>query len=177
MELTSSVFKNDQNIPIRYSGEGENVSPPLEWSNAPAGCNSFVLICEDPDAPKREGKEYPFVHWLIYDISGSIDLLPERLPKDQKLHLPLLAIQGRNSFGKIGYDGPMPPAGSGAHHYIFTLYALKSELGIEPGATKAEVEEAMRDKILGEARIIGQYERVETQRPRPPDTTEARPGS
>jgi Raf kinase inhibitor-like YbhB/YbcL family protein len=163
MELTSKAFKDRSTIPARYTGEGQDVSPPLEWSGVPRGCKSFVLICEDPDAPKREGQDHPFTHWLIYNISGSVSALPEGLDKRAELRAPVLADQGRNSFGKIGYGGPMPPPGHGTHRYAFTLYALDAAPMLRPGDDKASILKAIAPHVLASARLTGKYERALTK--------------
>lgn len=159
MEITSSAFKENERIPSRYTGEGEDVSPPLEWSNVPDGCRAFALICEDPDATPRGGQDHPFVHWLLYNISPSVTFLPEGLATRAHLEVPVRAYQGKNSFGKVGYGGPMPPAGYGTHHYVFRLYALGSELALRPEATKTEFLKAIDDHVLAEAELIGTYRR------------------
>ena len=125
MKLTSSVFSQNQKIPTRFTGEGLNLSPPLEWSSVSPDCKSFAIICEDPDVPKRPGKDHPFVHWMIYNLSGSVSALPEGVDVEGAItHIAISGDQGKNSFGRIGYGGPMPPIGNGSHRYIFTLYAL-----------------------------------------------------
>lgn len=159
MKLKSSAFENNQEIPVRYSGEGQDLSPPLKWSEIPAGCKEFALICEDPDAPSRPGKDSPFVHWIVYNISPSVTALPEGLNSIERIEVPVRADQGRNSFGKIGYGGPMPPRGHGIHHYVFKLYALNTELGLAPGATKEELFRAMEAHVLDAAQWVGKYKR------------------
>lgn len=159
MQLTSSVFKDQKEIPKRYTGEGQDVSLPLEWSGVPQKCREFVLICEDPDAPKRPEKDHPYVHWIIYNISPSVTSLPEGIPSFSRIEVPVRADQGINSFGKIGYGGPMPPVGHGTHHYIFRLYALDTELALKPGANKQELLEAMQGHIITQTELVGTYKR------------------
>lgn len=161
MELTSQAFKNNSRIPSRYTGEGENISPPLQWSDLPADCKELALICEDPDAPVRPGKDHPFVHWLVYNIPTEEKELHEAIPKDPVLKEPFHVYQGRNSFNKnnIGYGGPMPPSGHGVHHYIFKLYALDSELRIDPGLKKEEVMSLLEKHKIDTAELVGTYER------------------
>ena len=124
MQLNSIVFKSQQRIPKRHTGEGGDISPPLEWSNVPGGCNGFALISEDPDAELRPGNDSPFVHWLIYNLSRAVTSLPEELPFKVILDTPVSASQGINSFGNIGYSGPLPPIGQGIHRYPFILHSL-----------------------------------------------------
>jgi Raf kinase inhibitor-like YbhB/YbcL family protein len=165
MKLTSPAFANNQTIPIRYTGEGQDVSPPLEWSFVPADCKGFALFCEDPDAPVMAGKDHPFVHWLIYNIPCNTSSLPEGLPQKGSFDLPLPASQGRNSFGTLGYNGPMPPKGHGVHHYEFTLYALSEDLNIPSGLRKQELLQKINGKILAVTKLIGTYERVAASKP------------
>src|SRR4051794_18221924 len=122
MKLTSAVFQMNGEIPKRYSGEGDDVSPPLEWSDVPNGTQEFALICEDPDAPVTRGQDHPFfVHWVAYHISPSVTALPEGVPPFQRMVSPVHLDQGMNSMGELGYGGPMPPEGRGAHHYRFSV--------------------------------------------------------
>jgi Raf kinase inhibitor-like YbhB/YbcL family protein len=164
MNLTSSTFENNGRIPLRFTGEGENISPALEWSNMPSGCKGYALVCQDPDAPKGAGKENPFVHWLIYNISANISSLPEGLPQLQNLSLPVKAAQGKNSFGNIGYSGPLPPVGHGTHHYEFVLYALDSETTFIAGLRKDALLDLIQGQILDTAKIVGTYEREVMQK-------------
>lgn len=163
MRLTSSVFLNSRSIPKRYTGDAEDVSPPLNWTAIPEGVREFAILCEDPDAPKRPLQEHPFVHWLIYGISPTTTSLPEGLPALEKIDLPVRALQGLNSFKRIGYSGPLPPPGHGTHRYIFTLFALNAELPLKPGVSRDEFLRAARPHILRETRITGTYERFENE--------------
>ncbi len=158
MKLTSPAFEPGQPIPKRYTGEGADVSPPLEWSNVPEGTQEFALICDDPDAPTPE----PWVHWVIYKIPADVTKLPEGIAKTPKLSVPPGALQGKNSWPSgqtIGYRGPMPPPGHGRHRYYFRLYALDKKLDLQPGLTKKQLLEAMKGHILGEGELMGTYER------------------
>ncbi len=146
-------------IPTRYSGSGSNLSPPLQWSGEPLGCKEFALICIDPDAP-RSTPDHPFVHWLIYNISPAISFLPEGINLNEKrLLLPIAADQGINSFGRIGYAGPLPPIGHGLHHYHFKLFALNGELGIPPGIGYEMFIKLIEGHVIKTAEIVGVYER------------------
>jgi Raf kinase inhibitor-like YbhB/YbcL family protein len=152
--LKSSAFQPNTLIPTQYTGEGDDLSPPLEWSDSPRGTQEYALICEDPDAPQ----ESPFVHWLLYHIPNSVQSLPEGIPNDAVLTHPFKkANQGVNSFDSIGYSGPLPPIGHGLHHYVFKLYALRSPLNIPEGAKKEELVQAMEGKILDATQLIGKY--------------------
>ncbi|NMC20282.1 MAG: YbhB/YbcL family Raf kinase inhibitor-like protein [Thermogutta sp.] len=156
--LTSPAFENGKPIPKKYTGEGADVSPPLEWKDVPEGTRELALICEDPDAPTKE----PWVHWVIYKIPPQATSLPENVPKTSRLSKPEGALQGRNSWPSgqtIGYRGPMPPPGHGRHRYYFRLYALDAKLVIEPGVTKSVLWTNMKDHIVGQAELMGTYER------------------
>jgi hypothetical protein len=152
MILTCNAFQNGSPIPQRFTCEGENISPEISWSEAPADAKSFVLVVHDPDAPREGG----FTHWVLYKIPGTTDRIPERVPKNSSL--PGLGMQARNDSGKVGYMGPCPPTGS--HRYFFRLYALRSNLDLQPGETPANVRAAMNDKIIEEAELMGTYEKV-----------------
>jgi Raf kinase inhibitor-like YbhB/YbcL family protein len=149
LALTSPVIRA-QSIPQHYSCDGDNVSPPLQWENVPDGTESFALIAEDPDAPGGT-----FIHWILYNLPPALRWLPEDVRRDGML--PNGAMQGRNSFQKIGYDGPCPPGG--AHRYFFRLYALDTRLELPPAATKEDLLEAMDGHILAEAEMVGKYTR------------------
>ena len=151
IKIRSAGFAEGQPIPSKYTCDGEDVSPPLSWDNAPNGTQSLALICDDPDAPSGT-----WVHWVIYDLSDRLTELPEAVPaKEEALSG---AKQGRNDFGRTGYGGPCPPAGS-AHRYYFKLYALDSALKLKVGATKADVENAMKGHIVGQGQLMGTYKR------------------
>jgi len=155
IKITSSAFGANGPIPKKYTGEGQDISPPLSWSDLPAGTKQLALICDDPDAPRPQ----PWVHWVIYGIPPQTTGLPEGVPPDEKLQTPSGAMQGRNTFEKIGYGGPMPPPGHGVHHYHFKLYALSKTLSLQPGIEKPALLAAMQGAILGQGELIGTYER------------------
>jgi Raf kinase inhibitor-like YbhB/YbcL family protein len=170
MKLTSPEFKDNSDIPVRYTQEGENVSPPLEWSGIPNECKSFTLICEDPDAPKKLSESPNFIHWLIYNISPNVTALPEGIPTEAKLELPVIACQGKNSYGDVGYVGPLPPVGSGTHHYIFTLYACSKVLEVQPDAELNLVLEAMQEHVIAKVQLTGLYERFQSKTSEKPES-------
>jgi len=151
MQLTSSAFASAQRLPKEFSADGKNDSPPLQWTQPPAGTKSLALICDDPDAPGGT-----WVHWLIYDLPANSEHLAQGCPllKD----LPDGAKQGQNSFGKIGYGGPSPPPGK-PHRYFFKLFALDSTLNLGAGADVKKLEAAMQGHILGRSQLMGQYGR------------------
>ena len=157
IEVTSPAFAYGRRIPARYTGEGEDVSPPVSWSGLPEGTKELVLICDDPDAPTAE----PWVHWVIYKIPAEATGLPEKIEKRARLKQPAGILQGQNSWPKgqnIGYRGPMPPSGD-EHRYFFRLYALEAKLVVEPGLSKRMLLEEFRDHVLGEGQLIGTYQR------------------
>jgi Raf kinase inhibitor-like YbhB/YbcL family protein len=153
--ITSTAFKSGDTIPKKYTGEDKDISPALNWSNVPKEAKEMALIVDDPDAPSPQ----PWVHWVIYNIAASVSALPEAVHPDETLKEPAGATQGKNDFGKIGYGGPMPPPGRGTHHYHFKLYALNAPLNLRPGATKKELLEAMKGKIIAQGELIGTFER------------------
>jgi Raf kinase inhibitor-like YbhB/YbcL family protein len=153
--VESSIFLNDEAIPARYTGDGEDISPPLRWSGLPPGTREVALICDDPDAPRAE----PWVHWVLYGLSPEVLALPEDLPRKESLGFPAGARQGRNDFGSTGYGGPAPPPGHGVHHYHFRVYALDAPADVAPGATKAELLAAMDGHVLDVGELVGTYRR------------------
>src|SRR5690349_765303 len=119
IKVESDAFENNHAIPVKYSAEGANVSPPLRWENVPEGTREIILICEDPDAPFRR----PFLHWTMVGISPVAGALPEGVPAVTVPDLPIGAVQIQNSAHKLGYYGPIPPPGHGPHHYHFQVFA------------------------------------------------------
>lgn len=149
--MHSAAFANGAAIPKKFTCSGEDQSPVLEWSGAPPATKSFALIVDDPDAPGGT-----WVHWVIFNIPATSAGLHEGTEKKDRL--PDGTRQGRNDFGKIGYNGPCPPPGR-PHRYFFKLYALNTELGIAAGAGKAELERAMDGHILAKAAWVGKFGR------------------
>jgi Raf kinase inhibitor-like YbhB/YbcL family protein len=150
MNLTSTSFQEGSPIPAKFTCNGAGVSPQLAWGAPPSGTASFALIVTDPDAPGRT-----FVHWVLYDLPVAARALAEGVPAQGEL--PDGSRQGRNDFGNIGYGGPCPP-GHSPHHYHFTLYALKAKLSLPVGATRAQVEAAMKGHILASGELVGLYQ-------------------
>jgi Raf kinase inhibitor-like YbhB/YbcL family protein len=149
MKLVSTAFADGAMMPRRYTCDGENVSPPLQWSDAPAGLRSFVLLCDDPDAPAGT-----WHHWAAYDIPPNTTLLAENAAQDKEMK------QAVNDFRKTRYGGPCPPPGHGPHHYHFRLLALSTDhLGAGPSASCREIEREARKFTLAEATLVGWYER------------------
>jgi Raf kinase inhibitor-like YbhB/YbcL family protein len=146
LELLSEAIGTDGVIDGRHTAYGDNLSPPLRWTPV-AGAGAYAIILEDPDAPM----EHPFVHWLIWNIPSSLDVLPEGLPNNDHLISPQGAIQGRNDNGSFGYFGPRPPAGTGVHHYHFQLFALDGPLTLKSDADLRALVDAMKDRDLRSA--------------------------
>ena len=148
LKIKSTAFAAEGRIPKRNAGDGDNLSPPLEWSGAPAGTKEFALACFDYDAPLPRG----FVHWVLYGIPASVTMLSEGQPANA-------FVGGINGTGKPGYMGPYPPNGHGIHHYHFWIYALDDTLKLNPGLSLEQLWEAIGPHISEQARIVGLYER------------------
>jgi Raf kinase inhibitor-like YbhB/YbcL family protein len=147
--LTSAAFEEGKPIPQQYTGEGQNQSPPLKWSEPPSGTTALALVCDDPDAPRGT-----FTHWVIFNLPGELRELGAGLARDRSLANG--AIQGTNSFNRIGYDGPKPPAGK-PHRYFFKLYALGKTPTLTAGASKEQLLETIKGQVLGETQLMGTY--------------------
>jgi len=155
--VTSATLKADETMPRDYTPDGRNLSPPIAWSNLPAGTREIAVICEDPDA----GNPPPFVHWVIYRIPPTAKGLPEGLPIDPAVAMPAEiagAIQGISGFRRAIYRGPAPPPGK-PHHYHFVVYALDTDLGLKPGLTRADLLAAIDGHVIGQGEIVSIYER------------------
>jgi len=150
-KLSSTFFVPGGMIPKQFTYDGTDLSPALEWSGAPENTKSFSLIADDPDAPVGT-----WVHWVLFDLPADAKELAEGVPKDEQL--PNGARQGRNDFRFIGYGGPCPPQGP-AHRYFFKLYALNAIVNLKAGVSKEEVEKAMAGHVLGQATLMGRYQR------------------
>ncbi len=150
IKITSPVFEEGGMIPKKYTCDGENISPPVNWENVPPDTKSIALISDDPDAPVGT-----WVHLVIYNIPPDINKLPENMPTDKVLSDG--ASQGMNDWGKVGYDGPCPP--SGTHRYFFKIYALDTVLELKPGSTKELLLRAMHGHIISEGKLTGKYKR------------------
>jgi Raf kinase inhibitor-like YbhB/YbcL family protein len=151
LALSSTAFKESEQIPVKYTCDGQDISPPLEWGEPPPGTQALVLIVDDPDAPVGV-----FTHWILFNIPADTRQLPEGIPAQQKLDSG--ALPGKNDFGKTGYGGPCPPAGR-AHRYRFTIYALDKPLDLKSGAAKKQVVNAMEGHILAQGQLTGKYQR------------------
>lgn len=148
--ITSSAFKEGQMIPAKYTCDGDNISPPLNWQPSPQGVKSFALICDDPDAPIGI-----WIHWVLWNIPAEANGLPEAVPTTTQL--PDGSKQGVTSARSHGYHGPCPP--SGTHRYYFKIYALDTMLDLPDNSTKQDLLEAMKGHILAEGSLMGKYKR------------------
>ncbi len=151
LDVSSPAFKQGDMIPVKYTCDGESVSPPLSWSQGPALAGSYALVMDDPDAPSGT-----FTHWVMFNIPANLPGLNEGVPPRERLADE--SVQGRNDYGNIGYGAPCPPRGT-LHHYRFHVYALDTMLSIGPGSTKADLQRAMGGHILAEGELTGVYGR------------------
>jgi Raf kinase inhibitor-like YbhB/YbcL family protein len=147
--IHSPIFANGQRIPERYAHppEGEDIQPPIQWADLPAGTRSLALLCEDPDAPQDD----PFVHWVLAGFPADRQELVENEGARY--------LQGRNDFDRQGWGGPLPPEGHGPHRYHFKLFALDQEPQVEPGLSKQDLLQAIDGHVLATAELVGSYER------------------
>ena len=149
--VTSTAFSAGTSIPVKFTGQGNDISPDLAWSGAPPSVKSYVLVCDDPDASGRT-----WVHWTMWNIPPLTTSLPAGVASDATLADG--SIQGVTSFGRHGYGGPMPPKGN-AHHYYFQMYALDTSLTLNTSASRAQLDEAMRGHVLSQGQLMGTYQR------------------
>jgi Raf kinase inhibitor-like YbhB/YbcL family protein len=150
-KVTSSAFTEPLRIPVKYTCDGENMSPPLKWSGVRQDAKSIALISDDPDAPVTT-----WVHWVLYGLPPDVTELAEGVPTTDVLASG--ARQGINDFKQVGYGGPCPSPGS-PHRYFFKVYALDTEVGLDAGATKSDLLRAMKGHILAEGQLMGTYQR------------------
>lgn len=150
-ELQSPAFPPGGDIPVKYTCDGQDVSPPLRWTNPPAGAKGFALISDDPDAPGGT-----WVHWVLYGIPPTVRQIAEAVPARDTV--PDVGSQGANDFNRVGYGGPCPPRGP-AHRYFFTLYALDMQPSLPARKTKGELLKTIEGHVLGRAELVGRYQR------------------
>jgi len=151
LSLSSTTFKEGDKIPVKYTCDGQDISPPLIWGEPPQKTQTFALIVDDPDAPSGI-----FTHWVLFNLPANVRQLSEGIPAQERLQNG--ALQGKNDFGRIGYGGPCPPHGL-AHRYHFTLYALDEPLDLKPGASKKQLLDVMKGHILAQGQLMGTYQR------------------
>ncbi len=150
IKITSSAFEDGGMIPAKYTCDGADVSPPLQWDAVPEGTKSIALICDDPDAPMGT-----WVHWVLFNMPAEANELAQNIPAEETL--PNGAMQGVSDFGRIGYGGPCPPGGT--HRYFFKVYALDTKVDLQAGADKRQLLKAMEGHILGQGQLVGKYKR------------------
>ena len=150
MQLSSTAFTQSGDIPWRYTCEGDDVAPPLRWSDVPDGTGSPALIVDDPDAPDPAAPTTTWVHWVLVDIPPDATAIPEGGKP-----LPEGCRDGLNDWRRAGYGGPCPPVGR--HRYFFKLYALDTRLPSLHSPTKADLERAMQEHVLAQAQLVGTY--------------------
>jgi len=154
LSLTSPGFTHEQAIPSAYTCDGDNTSPPLEWSGVPEGTRSLVLIVDDPDAPDPKAPKRTWVHWVLYNIPTATSGLLKGI---QPSHLPDGTLEGMNDSNRTGYGGPCPPIGR--HRYVFKLYALDTKFGELSPPTKDVLLKAMEGHVLDKAELVGTYQK------------------
>jgi Raf kinase inhibitor-like YbhB/YbcL family protein len=148
--LTSPAFDHDEEVPLRFTVDGDDISPPLEWTGVPDGCRELVLVCDDPDADAGV-----FTHWVVYGIAPDVTGLPEGIPRDALVDEPVPLVQGLNEFDEDGYTGPSTVEDRGPHRYFFRLFAVDVELDLPPGITRAELRRAAKDHVIATAELVG----------------------
>ena len=153
LELVSSAIDEAGRMEDRFTAYHDNISPPLSWTRL-LDAEAYALIVEDPDAPA----EQPFVHWMIWNIPGSLGSLPPGLPPRPRLDHPKAAVQGRNAKGGFGYFGPRPPPGDGPHHYHFELFALDKLLPMDPDTALSDLLNALKGNTIAEADLVATYQ-------------------
>jgi len=149
LTLTTTAFASGAPIPDAFTCKGTDISPALVWTGHVEKTAGFALIVDDPDAPAGT-----WVHWVLWNIPAATHALPEGVRQFPRLDNG--AFQGKNDFGKIGYNGPCPPPGK-THRYFFRLYALDTKLSLAPGATRQQLDAAMKGHILAKAEHMGTY--------------------
>jgi hypothetical protein len=152
MKLESAAFAHNGDIPLRFTCDGQDIIVPLKWTEVPAGTKSFALIVDDPDVPDPAAPRRIWVHWVLYNLPASVTALPEKLES-----LPAGTLEGLNDWKQTGYRGPCPPIGK--HRYFHRVYALDTVLPDLGKPDKAKLEAAMQGHILGQAELIGRYQR------------------
>ena len=149
MKITSPAFTEGGKIPSKFTCEGEDINPELQFSDVPSSAKTLVLILDDPDVPEFVRKDRMYDHWVVFNIPPATNKIPENSQPS--------GIPGKNTSGGLDYVGPCPP--DREHRYFFKLYALDHELALPKGATKKEVEKAMEGRIIAEAQLMGRYEK------------------
>jgi len=149
LRLMSPAFAHDDELPLRHTADGEDVSPPLSWSGVPDGTKELALICDDPDAEAGV-----FTHWVVYGLAPEVTELPEGVPGAAIVEDPVSLVQGLNEFDEVGYRGPEPDDDRGPHRLFFRLFALDAELDLPAGVTRSELRKAAKGHIIGTAELV-----------------------
>jgi Raf kinase inhibitor-like YbhB/YbcL family protein len=155
LTIRSGAFTDGGEIPVRYTCQGNDVSPPLAWSGVPEGARSLILIVDDPDAPDPKAPRMTWVHWVLYNLPPETTGLPEGIAPGA---LPAGTGEGTNSWNRTGYGGPCPPIGR--HRYFHKLYALDTVLNLPGKPTGKAVEAALRGHVIEEAQLVGTYQKT-----------------
>jgi Raf kinase inhibitor-like YbhB/YbcL family protein len=158
LAVTSTAFKHNGAMPMKYSEYADGISPALAWTAVP-NAQSYAIVMEDPDAKPQ----LPFVHWVAWNIPANVTSLPDGVQEQPRLTEPEGVLQGRNTRGSTGYYGPRPPAGEAAHRYHFQVFALDTKLDVPFGADRDQVLAAMQGHVIGKGEIIGKY--AQSQKP------------
>ena len=154
--ITSDAFLEGEEIPTKYTCDGDDLSPDLRWSDIPPNTKSLALICDDPDAPSGA-----FTHWILFDLPPTVTELPEGVSTARRLANG--AVQGQNDFNRIGYGGPCPPPNDSEHRYYFRIYALDTELQLQGGARREDVVPAMVGHVMATGHLMGTYKRKQAR--------------
>src|SRR5512133_2952707 len=155
LAIRSAAFGDGAEIPVKYTREGADVSPALEWSGTPEGTRSLALVVDDPDAPDPKAPRMTWVHWVLYDLPPTSSGLPEAV---KPAALPPATRSGSNDWRRTGWGGPCPPIGR--HRYFFKLYALDAPLGDLGTPARAKLDQAMKGHVLGQAATMGTYDKA-----------------
>ena len=155
LSISSSAFTDGGEIPAKYTCQGNDIAPPLQWSGVPGDAKSLVLIVDDPDAPDPDAPRMTWVHWVLYNVPPEAEGLPEGVTSSD---LPAGTGEGLNDWKRTGYGGPCPPIGR--HRYFHKLYALDALLPDLKKPTKAAVESAMKGHVIGQAELVGTYQKT-----------------
>lgn len=148
--LTSPAFRHDEDLPERFTADGEDLSPPLRWDGVPDGTQEIALVCDDPD-----GEEGVVTQWVLYGLLPDVTQLPEGIPPDTLVEDPVSCVQGLNEFDEAGYSGPLSDLDRAPHRIFFRLFALDTELDLPPGVSRAELRHAAKEHILATAELVG----------------------
>jgi Raf kinase inhibitor-like YbhB/YbcL family protein len=148
--LTSPAFEHDDDLPERFTADGDDVSPPLAWSGVPEGTKELILVADDPDSESGV-----ITHWVVYGIAPDVTELPEGIPSSTLVEDPVSLVQGLNEFDEAGWSGPSLDDDRGPHRCFFRLFALDVETDLPPGVTRSELRQAVKEHILARAELVG----------------------